>query len=66
MTCRTLSCNNNCIDPDTCISGCVCPNGFVENPNGDCVVSSNCYCTYNGVNYSNGAIIEDVKNCKKW
>lgn len=63
-TCQTLTCSNVCSERDSCIPGCVCPIGTVENNNGDCVNPNECDCFYNQNTMNNNEFITDPINCK--
>lgn len=64
--CQTLSCSKKCTEPETCVKGCVCAPGTVENSQGECVSSDKCKCELGQIRYTTGEIIEDLENCKKW
>eukprot|EP00079_Xenopus_tropicalis_P034870 XP_017948641.1 PREDICTED: mucin-2-like [Xenopus tropicalis] len=60
-SCRTLH-----IGPvgSGCISGCVCPEGLLDDGNGGCVQESSCPCSYNNNVYPHGfRLIEECKSC---
>lgn len=61
-----MTCAHKCVEPDTCVSGCICPYGTVENENGECVSTESCKCMYGNVSYLNGEYIIDETNCRKW
>ena len=64
LTCATLTCTQQCHQPDECKPGCSCPKGYVENYNGTCVKASECLCRVNGTEYLPGQKIE--KDCETW
>ena len=55
--------SNNC--ESSCIAGCNCPNGTVENDKGICVPINECPCYYQGARYPSGHLIMKEK-CEKW
>ncbi|XP_056596652.1 mucin-2-like [Triplophysa dalaica] len=61
------TCQNQ--DPDKCVStgcvsGCICPDGFLADGKGGCVEKKNCPCAHNGVNYYPGdQVHQDCNNC---
>ncbi|KAE8607130.1 hypothetical protein XENTR_v10011036 [Xenopus tropicalis] len=60
-SCRTLN-----IGPmgTGCISGCVCPDGLLDDGNGGCVQESSCPCSYNNEVYPHGfRLTEECKSC---
>ncbi|OCT57106.1 hypothetical protein XELAEV_18003984mg [Xenopus laevis] len=60
-SCRTLN-----IGPvgAGCISGCVCPDGLLDDGNGGCVHESACPCSYNSQVFHHGSrLIEECKSC---
>eukprot|EP00079_Xenopus_tropicalis_P024585 XP_012817327.2 PREDICTED: mucin-2-like [Xenopus tropicalis] len=60
-SCRTLN-----IGPmgTGCISGCVCPDGLLDDGHGGCVVESSCPCSYNNKVFAHGSrLIEECKSC---
>ncbi|XP_031756620.1 mucin-2 [Xenopus tropicalis] len=47
-----------------CISGCVCPDGLLDDGNGRCVHESSCPCSYNNEVFPHGyRLIEECKSC---
>lgn len=64
MTCASLSCNNQCHEPDSCIAGCSCPPGQVENEDRQCVTVDKCVCYDKDKVILPGQIIE--KDCESW
>ncbi|XP_041445538.1 mucin-2 [Xenopus laevis] len=47
-----------------CISGCVCPDGLLDDGNGGCVHESACPCSYNSQVFHHGSrLIEECKSC---
>ncbi|OCT81788.1 hypothetical protein XELAEV_18024296mg, partial [Xenopus laevis] len=61
-SCRTL--NIGPVWPE-CISGCVCPNGLLDDGNGGCVLESYCPCTYNNQVFPHGSTLnEECKYCE--
>ena len=61
-TCRDISMPNSC--ESSCIAGCNCPNGTVENDWGICVPINECPCYYQGNSYPPGHFMmkKNVKN----
>ncbi|XP_055509564.1 mucin-19-like [Leucoraja erinacea] len=57
-TCRTLS-----IPCSSCVPGCACPHGLVEDDSGKCIAPGNCSCLYGGKLYTNGRKIQ--RDCNK-
>ena len=59
-----------CADPDTCAGMvCVCPNGTVENYEGECVEPGQCECLYleDGNHYQQGEVVPtDNPECEEW
>ena len=43
-TCESLTCDNQCRQPDTCVPGCICPSPKVMGPDGQCVDRNQCPC----------------------
>ncbi|CAF1645569.1 unnamed protein product, partial [Adineta ricciae] len=43
-TCDSLTCDNQCRRPDTCVPGCICPPPKIMAPNGQCVERKECVC----------------------
>ncbi|XP_059843518.1 mucin-2-like isoform X2 [Hypanus sabinus] len=58
-TCRTL--NIPC--KSSCVPGCACPHGLVEDDNKNCISPENCPCFYHGELYTTGKTIQ--KDCNK-
>lgn len=48
----------------TCVPGCQCPPGLVQDNEGQCVPISMCPCTQGGKIYQPGAVIQN--NCNTW
>ncbi|XP_031757167.1 mucin-2 [Xenopus tropicalis] len=47
-----------------CISGCVCPEGLLDDGNGGCVQERSCPCSYNNKVFAHGSrLIEECKSC---
>ncbi len=65
-TCSTLTCNQQCSEPELCQVGCVCANGTIMDANGNCVAPSICQCTYQGQILLPGQTINDVDKCQDW
>ncbi|XP_047374628.1 mucin-6 isoform X2 [Sciurus carolinensis] len=62
-TCQRLATGIACV-PTKCEAGCVCPEGFYENTNGQCVPPEQCPCDFAGASYPGGAELRtDCKNC---
>eukprot|EP00079_Xenopus_tropicalis_P034855 XP_017948626.1 PREDICTED: mucin-2 [Xenopus tropicalis] len=60
-SCRTL--NIGPVWPE-CISGCVCPEGLLDDGTGGCVLESYCPCTYNNEVFPHGSSLnEECKSC---
>ncbi|OCT83932.1 hypothetical protein XELAEV_18022071mg [Xenopus laevis] len=60
-SCRTLNIRAVGIG---CISGCVCPDGLLDDGNGGCVHESACPCSYNSQVFHHGSrLIEECKSC---
>lgn len=57
-TCAALSLGNDGCK-ETCTEGCECPDGKVEDKNGNCVPVSECGCHKNGVDYNKGETVND-------
>lgn len=55
--------SNNC--ESSCIAGCNCPNGTVENGKGICVPINEYPCYYQETRYPSGHLIMKEK-CEKW
>ncbi|XP_051548146.1 mucin-2-like [Myxocyprinus asiaticus] len=54
---------NNCVSTG-CVSGCMCPVGFLADGKDGCVEKRNCPCTHNGLTYSPGEQVqEDCNTC---
>ncbi|XP_057185196.1 mucin-2-like [Triplophysa rosa] len=54
---------NKCVSTG-CVSGCMCPDGFLADGEGGCVGKKNCQCAHNGVNYSPGEQVQqDCNTC---
>ncbi|XP_061420430.1 LOW QUALITY PROTEIN: mucin-5B-like [Lethenteron reissneri] len=48
-----------------CQPGCICPEGLINNGNGDCVKKEECPCQHNGLSYTPGDTIKvDCNKCK--
>ncbi|XP_075921448.1 uncharacterized protein LOC116939926 isoform X2 [Petromyzon marinus] len=48
-----------------CQPGCICPEGLINNGNGDCVNKEECPCQHNGLSYTPGDTIKvDCNKCK--
>jgi len=66
FSCSTLSCTEECIRPDFCIPGCVCPSGYVENDEKKCVRINECPCKHNNAIILSNETVEtscQVCNC---
>ncbi|KAE8607119.1 hypothetical protein XENTR_v10011026 [Xenopus tropicalis] len=60
-SCRTLNIGPVLLE---CISGCVCPDGLLDDGNGGCVEERFCPCTYNNEAYPHGSsLTEECKSC---
>ncbi|KAE8607127.1 hypothetical protein XENTR_v10011033 [Xenopus tropicalis] len=47
-----------------CISGCVCPEGLLDDGHGGCVQERSCPCSYNNKVFAHGSrLIEECKSC---
>eukprot|EP00079_Xenopus_tropicalis_P034852 XP_017948623.1 PREDICTED: mucin-5B-like [Xenopus tropicalis] len=53
-SCQTL--DMNCYSAQ-CVSGCMCPNGYVANGTDGCILEEQCPCIYNNDPYDEGATI---------
>lgn len=63
QTCMDLSTGNNPECPDAgCVEGCFCPEGYISDYDGKCVLSSDCDCYSNGNRYPPGSKI--AKDCE--
>ncbi|XP_072448981.1 otogelin [Chiloscyllium punctatum] len=63
VDCCPVSCGleQECIDSDfQCLDGCYCPEGLVYE-NGTCLNSTECPCTFHGIPYTSGSVIQ--KQC---
>jgi len=65
-SCSTLTCNQQCSEPELCEVGCVCADGTVMDANGNCVTASSCQCTYDGRTLLPGQIYNDIDKCQEW
>nr|XP_023651520.1 mucin-2-like isoform X2 [Paramormyrops kingsleyae] len=64
-TCRNL--NIECF-AETCESGCFCPNGLVDDGQGNCVQEEDCPCSHDGKIYASGTRLPYMCNtctCKR-
>ncbi|XP_032895186.1 mucin-2-like isoform X3 [Amblyraja radiata] len=53
----------NC--PNECVPGCFCPEGTAEDDSGNCVLTENCPCLYEGSSYAIGTEIQlDCSQCE--
>ncbi|XP_055509523.1 mucin-19-like isoform X2 [Leucoraja erinacea] len=53
----------NC--PNECVPGCFCPEGKAEDDSGNCVLTENCPCLYEGSSYAIGTEIQlDCSQCE--
>ncbi|XP_077316202.1 uncharacterized protein LOC143935891 isoform X2 [Lithobates pipiens] len=60
-SCKTLAIGNF---PTACISGCVCPNGLLDDGAGGCVPEEDCPCSYKEDIYRSGTTIDvDCNTC---
>ncbi|XP_077306343.1 mucin-2-like [Lithobates pipiens] len=60
-SCKTLATGNF---PTACISGCVCPNGLLDDGAGGCVPEEDCPCSYKEDIYRSGTTIDvDCNTC---
>ncbi|XP_040183643.1 mucin-2-like [Rana temporaria] len=60
-SCKTLAINNF---PTACLSGCVCPNGLLDDGAGGCVPEEDCPCSYKqDIHPSGTKINEDCNTC---
>ncbi|XP_048466531.1 mucin-2-like [Rhincodon typus] len=59
------SCQNlNVPCPSKCVPACICPNGQVEDENGNCIYREECSCLYGDVYFKPGAVIhQKCNNC---
>ncbi|CAF1010447.1 unnamed protein product, partial [Rotaria sordida] len=64
-SCSTLTCNEQCSEPELCQIGCICANGTVMDANGNCVVPSTCQCTYEGRILLPGQTINVADKCQE-
>ncbi|XP_078077489.1 uncharacterized protein LOC144499246 [Mustelus asterias] len=63
--CRRI-CGNQNLDcySEKCVSGCVCPEGLLDNRNGSCVIEDKCPCMHNDFQHSPGSrITVDCNTC---
>ncbi|XP_004389475.1 mucin-2 [Trichechus manatus latirostris] len=61
VSCQTLAAGFYQTD---CVSGCVCPNGLIDDGRGGCVVEEECPCVHNNDRYSPGQKIKvDCNTC---
>ncbi|XP_059510759.1 mucin-19-like [Stegostoma tigrinum] len=59
-TCQML--NTPC--PNPCVPGCVCPEGLVEDYNGNCILPEKCPCSYGDEIFNSGETIKsDCNDC---
>ncbi|KAL3832552.1 hypothetical protein ACJMK2_024186, partial [Sinanodonta woodiana] len=56
-TCDTYVTNSTCLRSST-YSGCLCPDGLIQSPNGSCVLPDQCPCSYAGNYYDPGSRIK--------
>ncbi|XP_072407704.1 otogelin-like protein [Chiloscyllium punctatum] len=56
VTCENLMMNITCSPMTPCISGCVCPPGFIKHGE-DCYLSENCPCSWKGQEYLPGEVV---------
>ncbi|XP_069764048.1 mucin-2-like [Narcine bancroftii] len=61
--CRKKCSNLELSCPDKCESGCACPEGQAEDDKGNCVLSENCPCSFEGNSYAKGKVIQN--DCNK-
>ncbi|XP_048463872.1 otogelin-like protein [Rhincodon typus] len=59
VTCENLMMNMTCSPMTPCISGCVCPPGFIKH-GGDCYLPENCPCSWKGQEYLPGEVVSTV------
>ncbi|XP_048463236.1 mucin-2-like [Rhincodon typus] len=60
------TCGNQNLDcySEKCVSGCVCPEGMLDDRNGSCVIEDNCPCVHNNFHYPPGSRISvDCNTC---
>uniref|UniRef100_A0A672GT08 VWFD domain-containing protein n=1 Tax=Salarias fasciatus TaxID=181472 RepID=A0A672GT08_SALFA len=67
---RGVECQRSCqtldmkCDDAQCISGCVCPQGLMQDGKGGCIKEADCPCTYNGEVYKAGqSLTVDCNRC---
>lgn len=65
-SCSTLTCNQQCSEPERCEIGCVCPSGTVMDANGKCITQSTCQCIYEGQTLLPGQTIPVPDKCQEW
>ncbi|GCB76445.1 hypothetical protein scyTo_0017466 [Scyliorhinus torazame] len=59
-------CGNQNLDcySEKCVSGCVCPEGLLDNKNGSCVIEDKCPCMHNDLPYPPGTrFMVDCNTC---
>lgn len=60
-SCDTLTCDGQCREPDKCVPGCVCPEGKVIGPDGQCIDRKDCPCRSP---FFNGTLVDGESNVK--
>ena len=66
-TCVLLGNPDACVEPEECEERCECPDGYVENSEGECVKPTDCPCIdIDDKEYKQGQTFVTEDQCEKW